>query len=139
MKEYTVGVLDQILKEATGGQGEEAAKSGGLAEQVIGMLQGKGGGLPALMQAFHAKGLGDMVKSWVGTGPNDPVTPSQLDQVFGMGRLREMAAKAGLSADDFKTKLAKILPTAVDQLTPDGELPDAEELERNLGVTPKKG
>ena len=35
------------------------------------------------MQAFHDQGLGGVVASWIGTGPNQPVTADQISKVLG--------------------------------------------------------
>lgn len=136
-----MGVLDQILNQLTEKREGDPknAQEAGYLEHVFAVLLSKGGGLAGLVQAFHDKGLGDVVRSWTGNGTNEPVTPEQLEDVLGRGKLREMAERAGLSVDDLKGKLAQHLPTVVDKLTPEGELPDAAELERQFGVAPKKG
>jgi uncharacterized protein YidB (DUF937 family) len=133
-----VAVLDQILSQLTG-KGTEQGAEPGLLQQVFAAINSKGGGLAGLVEAFHAKGLGDVVRSWVGTGENQPVSPGQLESVFGRERLEDLAKRAGIPLDAFKAKLAQYLPTVVDKLTPDGEVPDAGELEKELGVIPKKG
>ena len=133
-----MAVLDQILSQLTG-KGTEQGAEPGLLQQVFAVINSKGGGLGGLIDAFHNKGLGDIARSWVSTGENQPVSPSQLDSVFGRERLEELAKKAGFSPDVFKGKLAQFLPQVVDKLTPDGEVPDAGELEKELGVIPKKG
>ena len=133
-----MAVLDQILSQLTG-KGKEQGAEPGLLQQVFAVINSKGGGLAGLVEAFKNKGLGDIAKSWVGTGENQPVSPGQLENVFGRERLEDLAKKAGVPLDAFKAKLAEFLPTVVDKLTPDGEVPEAGELEKELGVIPKKG
>ena len=41
------------------------------------------GGLGELMDRFKQSGHGETAESWVGTGPNKPVTPPQLEQAIG--------------------------------------------------------
>jgi uncharacterized protein YidB (DUF937 family) len=133
-----VAVLDEILSQLKGKGAEQGAEPG-LLQQVFAAINSKGGGLAGLVEAFKNKGLGDVAKSWVGTGENQPVSPGQVENVFGRQQLEELAQKAGISLDAFKGKLAQLLPTVVDKLTPDGEVPDAGELEKELGIIPKKG
>ena len=129
-----MGLLD-IVGSALGGQGGAGGAGGGQAEllnMVIGMLAGTGqggqgagaaGGLGALLQQFQAAGLGEQVNSWVGTGQNLPITPDQLQSVFGNDGMSQMAEKMGLSTGDLGAQLSQLLPQAVDQLTPGGQLP----------------
>jgi uncharacterized protein YidB (DUF937 family) len=134
-----MGVVDQILGQFMNKrEGDEAIEAGYL-EHVFAIMHSKGGGLAGLVETFHQKGLGDVVRSWIGTGTNEPISVEQLERVFGRERLQELASKAGLSADVFKAKLSQVLPTVVDKLTPDGQLPDASELDNQLGALPKKG
>jgi uncharacterized protein YidB (DUF937 family) len=122
-----------------GKRGDPQMQEPGFLQQVLAIVNSKGGGLAGLVEAFHAKGLGDIAKSWVGTGANRPVSAEQLESVFGREHLEELASKAGLLPDQFKAKLSELLPIVVDKLTPEGQVPDAAELEKELGVLPKKG
>jgi uncharacterized protein YidB (DUF937 family) len=66
-----------------------------------------------------------MVKSWVGTGPNEPVSPADVHRVLGSDLLQQLSAKSGLSVQDLAEKLSHVLPQAVDRMTPDGTIPKA--------------
>ena len=57
-------------------------------------------------------------------GPNQPVSPQQLQGVFGNDRVQTMAGEAGMAPPDFLSQLSQHLPNAVDGLTPNGRLPD---------------
>ena len=72
---------------------------------------------------YETKGLGETVKSWVSTGPNQPISPDQVHSVLGADLLQQLAAKSGLSIDDLKNKLAQVLPAAIDKITPGGTIP----------------
>jgi uncharacterized protein YidB (DUF937 family) len=63
------------------------------------------------------------VQSWVGHGPNQPISADQVHQVFGSGMIAQMAAKAGMKPQDLAQKISQVLPAAIDKLTPDGKLP----------------
>ena len=110
------GVLSSIL-----GGGQTGANQGGLG----GMLGGAaaGGGLGGLVSQFEQAGLGNIVQSWIGNGANHPVSPDQLQNVFG-DKVPGMAQQAGLSQGDFLSQLSQHLPGAVDGATPNGHASD---------------
>ena len=115
------GVVKQIL----GGGGQ----AGGQAGQAP---AAGAGGIGALVKLFQANGLKSIIDSWIGTGKNLPITPQQLDQVFGNEQLKGMASQLGVSTDQLRGQLAKYLPTVVDQMTPDGKVPDEAEWNSRL-------
>jgi uncharacterized protein YidB (DUF937 family) len=49
------------------------------------------GGLGGLISAFEQAGLRHVVQSWVGNGPNQVVSPDQLQSVFGQSQVQSMA------------------------------------------------
>ena len=83
-----------------------------------------GGGLSGLLGSFAAAGLGHVAQSWVGNGPNQSVSPQQLQSVFGEQRVNEMSQQAGMQPQDFLSQLSQHLPNAVSGMTPDGRVPD---------------
>ena len=104
---------------------------GGVLDNLGSMLGGAGsgsvlsGGLGGLIDRFKQAGQGPTAESWVRSGPNQPVSPSQLEQALGEDDLRELSEKTGLSREELLTRLSRTLPDAVDQYTPDGRLPSA--------------
>ena len=111
--------------------GEHAGLLGNVLDTVG---KERGGGLAGLVQAFHANGLGDVVSSWIGTGPNQPISADQIQSVLGSDAVRQLAAKMGLSPEAMSVKLAEVLPGAVDKLTPDGKLPEGGLLAQALSA-----
>ena len=95
---------------------------------VLGLLNGQAGGLGGLVQAFQGQGLGDIVASWVGTGPNLPISPDQVHKALGPQQLSQFAAAAGVSPDAAGATLASMLPGLIDKLTPNGQLPAGNQL-----------
>jgi len=83
---------------------------------------GMGGGLGSLMSQFEQGGLGHIAQSWVGNGPNQPVTPEQLHSVLGADQVQTMATQAGMQPHDFLSQLSQHLPNAVHGMTPDGRM-----------------
>ena len=96
----------------------------GMVTAVNGIIE-KHGGLQGVMNEFERNGLGPTVKSWVGTGPNQPISADQVQQALGPDLLQQLSAKSGLSVQELTQKLSHVLPQAVDRLTPDGKIPSA--------------
>lgn len=94
----------------------------GMVSVVNGIIE-KHGGVQGIVNEFEKNGLGQTVRSWVGTGPNEPVSAADVHRVLGSDLLQQLSAKTGLSMQDLTEKLSQVLPQAVDQLTPDGKIP----------------
>jgi uncharacterized protein YidB (DUF937 family) len=92
------------------------------------MINNQPGGLSGLVQQFHDKGLGGLMSSWVGTGQNLPISAEQIQHVLGSAQVKELAAKAGISPETASSHLAQLLPTLVDKLTPNGQVPESSSL-----------
>jgi uncharacterized protein YidB (DUF937 family) len=93
---------------------------------------GGSGGLAGLIGAFQSKGLGDMMSSWISTGPNPPVSAAQVTDALGQETIGQFARKAGVPASEAGSILAALLPIAIDHLTPDGKVPETKALENSL-------
>jgi uncharacterized protein YidB (DUF937 family) len=94
---------------------------------------GGGGGLADVIGAFNKGGLGDVMSSWVGGGPNKPVDPGALASALGPDILGQFARKAGVGTGDAPSILASILPELVNQMTPQGPVPPGDALDGALG------
>ena len=86
------------------------------------------GGLGGLLEKLQKGGLGDVANSWVGSGQNKPVSPSQLGPALGPDIIKTLAQRSGLSEEEITKQLSQILPGVVDKLTPQGRLPTLAEL-----------
>jgi len=121
-----MGLLDniegQMLNRVAGGT------SNPMAAAVLQMIQNHPGGLQGLIQCFHQNGLGGVISSWISTGQNQAISPDQVQQVLGNNTLQQVAEKAGISPDQAKSSLAELLPTLVDKLTPNGQVPEHSSL-----------
>jgi len=104
-----------------------------MATVVNGLIQ-KHGGIQGIVDQFEKQGLGATVQSWIGNGPNQPITAEQIHQALGAGGLKDLAAKAGLSTQDLAAKLSAILPQVIDKMTPDGKVPWSDIASRELEV-----
>ena len=110
-----MGLLDGMLGGVVG-----AAMVG-----VVNHVLEQNGGVQGVVNQFEKQGFGATVRSWVGTGPNQPITAEQIHQVLGSDAVQALAAKAGLSVPELTAKLSQLLPQAVDTLTPGGVIPKA--------------
>ena len=146
-----MGLLDSILGSVLGGgaQGQNSGQAA-LINAVIQMVANKAGGaggaaggLGGLVGALTQGGLGNVASSWVGKGENLPVSADQLQSALGGnggnggnggGLLAQLAQQAGMSHGDTASGLSQILPGLVDKLTPDGQIPQQDSLEKMLGA-----
>ncbi len=96
----------------------------GLVSVVNNILEHHGG-LQGVVSEFEKNGLGPTIQSWVGTGPNQPISPDQVRNALGPELMQRLSDKSGMSIDELSQKLAQVLPQAVDKLTPNGAIPKA--------------
>ena len=94
----------------------------GMVSVVNGILE-QHGGVQGVVSQFEKNGLGQTVKSWVGTGPNQPISPDDVHKALGPDLLQQLAAKSGLPVQELAQRLSQVLPEAMDKLTPNGALP----------------
>jgi uncharacterized protein YidB (DUF937 family) len=87
---------------------------------VVNGLIEKHGGVQGIIAQLEQQGLGGTVRSWVGTGANQPITADQIHQAFGSDTVKQLAAKVGLTPQELAAKLSAVLPQAIDKLTPGG-------------------
>jgi uncharacterized protein YidB (DUF937 family) len=111
------GGLGDLLKGGLGG-----LLAGGAAGSVI------SGGLGDLLNQLQQKGHGDTASSWVSNGPNKQISPGDLASALGADQIDQLSSQSGMSRDELLRGLSQYLPDAVNHLTPDGRLPDENEL-----------
>ena len=85
-----MGLLDGILEGVAG-----AGLYG-----VVNKLINDHGGVQDVMNTLQQKGLGGAVESWIGSGPNQAVTPDQVHAAFGPDKINELAQHSGLSPQE---------------------------------------
>jgi uncharacterized protein YidB (DUF937 family) len=89
-----------------------------------GLFEGLGG----LLDRFRQSGQGKTIDSWIGTGPNEQVSPGQLGNALGPNIIKTLAEQSGMSEEELLRQLTQALPEVVDKLTPRGRLPTLAEL-----------
>lgn len=117
-----------------GGGGLGNILAGGLGGLLAGGAAGNvlSGGLGDLLKQFQQNGLGDHANSWVGTGSNKEVDPSDLAKALGADQLDALTQQTGMSRNDLLQGLSQYLPQVVDSMTPDGRLPTEHEVSKLL-------
>jgi uncharacterized protein YidB (DUF937 family) len=140
------GRLDEMfgqLPSTSGNLGEQngppqpASGPSGLLGGIFSGMSGGGflsEGLRDLLGQFKLNGQGEKAQSWISKGPNEPVAPNQLEQALGPERIDWLMRETGLSRSELLEGLSKELPSAVDQLTPEGRIPTEEEMTRLASV-----
>jgi uncharacterized protein YidB (DUF937 family) len=111
------GGLGDLLKGGLGG-----LLAGGAAGSVI------SGGLGDLLKQFQDSGHGDAANSWVSPGPNKQIAPGDLASALGADQINTLASQTGLSRDELLAGLSQHLPDVINQLTPNGRLPNPNEV-----------
>jgi uncharacterized protein YidB (DUF937 family) len=112
--------MDEIGKMLGGSGG--SGGGGDIAGAIAGLVGGEGG-LQGLVNQLGQAGLGDTVSSWVSTGANKPVDPNALGAALGPDKVQQLAGQSGLDVGALLPVLAAALPTVIDAITPDGQVP----------------
>jgi uncharacterized protein YidB (DUF937 family) len=120
-----MGMFDSIMAKLPGLAGDQ------MQSLAKGLLDDPSK-LTGLVQDLDVGGLGDQLRSWVGTGENQTVTPDQIKQALPQEKLEEIAAARGVTTDQAATGISRLLPDLVNQLTPDGAIPSDEVLKERL-------
>lgn len=132
-----MGLMDTI-KGLLSGKGGAGASSD-LMGAVTGLFSGSGeigsklGGLSGILQKFTDNGMGDKVQSWLGKGENASLTGDEVEKALGSDTISEMAQKTGGNTTEVKNGLAGMIPGLVDKLSPDGNIPGADQIGKALG------
>jgi uncharacterized protein YidB (DUF937 family) len=156
MKEKPMGLLDDVLGSAVpGGKTSKPLMLALLALLASGALfrsggrevppvtpdpprvptgEGSGGGLleglGGLLDRFRQAGQGQVADSWIGSGPNQPVSPGQLGNALGPNIIKTLSERSGIPEDELVRQLSQVLPGMVDKLPPRGRLPTLAELDQ---------
>ena len=112
--------LGSILGRLGGGSGVAKMALLALAFQLL----QRNGGIGGLVDRLRNAGLGHKADSWVGTGQNLALAPDELRDVLGPGVLDQLASHFGMTQNQASSSLAEVLPELVNQMTPDGQVPD---------------
>ncbi len=120
-----MGLLDSAIQMLGEVQQQAQDPKAKLLQAAVAMLSDNSqtGGLPGLMEKFQQAGLGNLIGSWVGGGQNLPISGEQVQQALGDEHLQQLSAASNLPAGEVAQHLSDLLPGLIDQLTPNGEVP----------------
>ena len=129
-------IAGQVAQHATAAlSGQGGAGGDKMMQLVMGLLNNPElGGISGLVSAFQKNGLGEVVASWISNNTNLPISAAQIQSVLGQGTLQDLAAKTGLSTNEVASNLSEHLPGLVDQLTPNGQLPNGDMMAQGMGM-----
>jgi len=113
--------LGSVLGGLAGGN---QAQSGNMLLQVALLLLQQNGGLEGVLNRFRQGGLGQQADSWVGTGQNMNISTNELQQIFGSSTLRDLASQLGMPEEQANSTMVQVLPELINQLTPQGQVPE---------------
>ena len=80
-------------------------------------------GLQDLLAGFDDAGEESKVESWLGNGPNEPTEVGGVERALGRTRTTAIGERLGVTPELAAAGLARIIPIAVDALTPGGRRP----------------
>jgi len=115
--------LFQMGAEAIKNNSDDATTSldtGAITGAIGNLLQGSNGSLDlsSIMSSISSNSsLSEIVSSWIGSGENMPIDPSQITQLLGEDKVQEFASNLGLSGESASLALADALPQLVDKAT----------------------
>ncbi len=133
-----MGLLDSVLGQVLGGAAQQQQQPqggglgglgdlGGLAGALGGLLANNGGqgGLGGMVSKFEQAGMGDVIGSWIGNGENKQVSGDQLQNALGGDTIAAIASQARHRRSKRSLPMpATMLPALINQLTPQGKVPE---------------
>src|SRR5215471_17401985 len=124
-----MGLLDDVLGMAGMGNTAQSQQHAGALSMILNYINSpEVGGIAGLQKMFEEKGLGHIISSWIGTGQNLPISADQLQNVLQGDALENMASKSGIDLSQISSLFSQLMPHAVDQMTPNGQIPDSNAL-----------
>jgi uncharacterized protein YidB (DUF937 family) len=122
IREFIKGLDDP--SSPAGGMLERVKKGMGDSPTAISIRDGVG----ELVERFRQNGQGATADSWVVIGPNTEISGIQLENALGPDLIDRLTRQTGLSRETLLSRLAQVLPEAVDKLTPEGRIPSNDKI-----------
>lgn len=111
----------QLLKQVLGTQSSQD----GIAAALTQLLGGSSGQIDIaglVAKLAQNGGMQSLLNSWLGDGANAAITPAQIAELFGDGKLGGFARQLGVTPDAAAGGLAAVLPQLVDKASSGGSL-----------------
>ncbi len=126
-----MSLFDQLAGQL--GAGSTGQQQGTLMNAVSGLIAANGG-VDGLLQKFKDSGMQDHVASWIGTGENRAINGTDVNNALGEDAVQKVAQEAGIAPEHAASGLAQLLPQMINQLSPNGALPQGDLLAQGLGM-----
>jgi uncharacterized protein YidB (DUF937 family) len=78
--------------------------------------------LQELVSRLEHAGYGEIIRSWIGDGGNEPIEPQQIAAALGP-HATDLSRNSSLPREVLLQELARLLPAVIDRVTPHGKLP----------------
>ncbi len=95
----------------------------------------RNGGVGGVLKRFQQKGYSQQAASWVSTGVNETLPPQAMSDVVGYEELSRLSQQLGVESEEVSEALTQIVPEVVNQLTPDGNVPNDSDDVLGRGIT----
>ncbi len=90
--------------------------------------------LPISVKDLLDAGLEPQLRSWISSGPNEPVTAEQITRAIGEDRLVQAAESLGREPGDLAASLAADLPGLIDTASPNGHVELARAQDETVAI-----
>jgi uncharacterized protein YidB (DUF937 family) len=127
-----MGIISEVLSMAGTTSTQQGEHQTALVAIMNYISSPQVGGIGGLQKMFEQSGLGNVVGSWIGNGPNQAVSTNQLQGALHDGALQNAAQQAGMDPGRLAGLMSMLLPHLVDKLTPNGNVPEAGELQQMI-------
>lgn len=117
-----MGLFDKVVSGVVKGLAKavDPAAIPGLATQYLAKTELRDAN--GLLARLRQGGLDREVESWLGPGPNLPVTADQIRSALGDDVIQQFVAATGVPADKLLALMAAYLPQTVDAMSPNGRI-----------------
>ncbi len=92
------------------------------------------GGIAGFLEQFNRAGLSGVASLWVNSGANTSISNEQLEYALGNDTIQSIADRTATDYQTASSAIAFMLPHVVDNLTPDGIVPDEDDLLSRTGT-----
>jgi uncharacterized protein YidB (DUF937 family) len=120
--------LSELIKKASSSPNADPNNPAAKDSIIDQVLRGGMSGLGDLLNRLRAAGAGDAVDSWMGTGANQPIKPANVEAAIDEETLEALVRQTGMSREEILDRLAVDIPKVVDEITPEGTLPEEPSL-----------
>lgn len=117
-------MLERMIEDAARNLDLPSRKVEQLSSLLLALIfDPRHGGFASFSAAFQRLGLQDAFASWSSSGPNQPITLSEIKEVFGVPLIAAMGGKLGIGSVMTTRALCHLLPCFVEALSLEGKAP----------------